>query len=85
MCVLAISTVADSHNFWGSLKNAYAQLPSGARWILAVSSTDGTRAVNVLVHDSVDGARDLFVATAGPFGTTEFFEADGANAVGLDG
>ena len=83
--VMALSSVADYDGFWGSLKRAYNHLPQGARWTLAVGSTDGTRAVNVFVHDSVDGVRGFFEGYAGPFGTTEFFEADAANAVGLPG
>ena len=39
--------------------------PSAAQWILAVASTDGTRGVNVLVHDSVQSVRDLFATHVG--------------------
>lgn len=82
MHVVAVSTITDE-GYWGSLKKAHARLPKGARWLLAVASTDGTRAVNVVVHNSVDDARDLFERYAGEFATTEYFEADAANAVGL--
>jgi hypothetical protein len=83
MHVMAVSTISDSDKFWGSLKKSYGQLPRGARWILAVASTDGTKAVNVIVHDSIDSVKSFFEEHAGPFGTTEYFEADAANAVGL--
>jgi hypothetical protein len=32
------------------MKVANDQMHQGARWILAVTSTEGTRAVNVIVH-----------------------------------
>ena len=83
MYVMAVSTISDNDKFWGSLKKAHGQLPKGARWILAVASIDGTRAVNIIVHDSMDTIKHFFEAYAGPFGTTEYFEADAANAVGL--
>jgi hypothetical protein len=83
MHVLAVSTVSDSDRFWGSLKRAYSRLPEGAEWTLAVGSIDGTKAVNVIVHDSIDSIESFFEEHAGPFGTTEYFEADAANAVGL--
>ncbi|OLF18461.1 hypothetical protein [Actinophytocola xanthii] len=83
MNVLAVSTITDTDGYWSSLKKAHATLPKGTRWLLAVASTDGTRAVNVLVHDSVDGTRDLFERYAGEFASTEYYEADAANAVGL--
>jgi len=41
MYVMAVSTISDNDKFWGSLKQAYGQLPKGAKWILAVASTDG--------------------------------------------
>ena len=85
MHVMAISTVTDSDKFWGSLKKAYGLLPEGARWVLAVASTDGTRAVNVVVHGSLDDVRDYFEDHAGGFATTECFEADATNSVGLPG
>ncbi|MFD0886166.1 serine hydrolase domain-containing protein [Streptosporangium algeriense] len=81
--VMTVSTISDSEGFWDSLKKAYGRLPKGARWTLAVASTDGNRAVNVIVHDSVDGVRSFFEDHAGPFATTEYFEADASNAVGL--
>ncbi|MEV1238555.1 hypothetical protein ACIBO2_45115 [Nonomuraea sp. NPDC050022] len=80
---MAVSTVSDQDRFWGSLKKAHGKLPKGAKWTLAVSSTDGTKAVNVIVHDSIDGVRGFFEEYAGSFATTEYFEADAANAVGL--
>ena len=83
MHVMAVSTISDNDKFWGALKKAYGQLPKGARWTLAVASTDGTRAVNVIVHDSIGSVKSFFEKYAGPFGMTEYFEADAANAVGL--
>jgi hypothetical protein len=85
MHIVAVSTISDSDRFWGSLKRAYDHLPGDARWTLAVGSTDGASALNVIVHDSVDGVRTFFEEYAGPFATTEYFEADAANAVGLPG
>lgn len=83
MHIMAVSTISDNEQFWGALKKAYGQLPRGARWTLAVGSTDGTRAVNVIVHDSIDSVKRFFEKYADPFGTTEYFEADAVNAVGL--
>ncbi len=83
MHIMVISMISDNDRFWGALKKAHSQLPREARWILAVASTDGTRAVNVIVHDSIDSVKGFFEKYAGPFGRTEYFEADGANAVGL--
>jgi hypothetical protein len=83
MHVLAISTISDSDKFWDSLKKAHGRLPKGAKWVLAVASADGTKAVNVVVADSVDDVRALFEEDARPFATTEYLEADSANAVGL--
>ncbi len=80
---MAISAVKDRDEFWGSLKTAYGQLPAETKWVLAVASSDGTRAVNILVHDSVASVANLFADHTGRFGTTECFEADAANAVGL--
>jgi hypothetical protein len=80
---MAVSAISDNDQFWGSLKKAHGQLPKGAKWTLAVASTDRAKAVNVIVHDSVDGVRNFFEEHAGPFATTEYFEADAANAVGL--
>ena len=83
MYVMAVSTISENDKFWGALKKAYGQLPTGAQWTLAVASTDGTKAVNVIIHDSIDSVRSFFDDHAGRFGTTEYFEADAANAVGL--
>ncbi len=83
MHVLAVSTISDEGKFWNSLKKAHAKLPKGAAWKLAVGSKGGAKAVNVIVHDSVDSVREFFEAHAGAYATTEFFEADAANAVGL--
>jgi hypothetical protein len=83
MYVMAVSTISDNDKFWNALKKAYGQLPRGARWALAVRSADGTRAVNIIVHDSIDSVRSIFEEQASHFGTTEYFEADAANAVGL--
>ncbi|QWF84148.1 hypothetical protein HUW46_07592 [Amycolatopsis sp. CA-230715] len=83
MQVMAVSTVSDDGKFWSGLKKAYAKLPKGAKWTLAVASTDGAKAVNVIAHDSIDGVRELFEAHAGAYATTEYFEADAKNAVGL--
>ena len=81
--VLAISTLSDSSGFWSGLKTAHAALPQGARWKVAVASKDGTKAVNIITHDSVEGVREFLEAHAGAYATTEYFEADAANAVGL--
>lgn len=83
MHVLAISTVTDSDRFWGGLKKAYGRLPKEATWILALADTEGTRAVNVIRHDSIDAVRDVLDEYAGPAAVTEYFEADAANALGL--
>lgn len=83
MHVMAVSTVSDENKFWSHLKKAHTTLPKGAEWKLAVASRDGLKAVNVITHDSIAAVRDLFEAHAGPYATTEYFEADAANAVGL--
>lgn len=83
MHVMVVSTISNEGGFWSALKKAYGRLPGEARWTLAVASTDGTKAVNVIAHDSVDGVRSFFEEHAGSFATTEYFEADAANAVGL--
>ncbi|MGC7095116.1 hypothetical protein ACPZ19_10665 [Amycolatopsis lurida] len=83
MHVLVVSTVSDNGKFWTGLKKAHAQLPKGAKWKLAVASADGTKAVNVITHESVEGVREFFEAHAGTHAITEYFEADAANAVGL--
>ncbi len=85
MHVLAISRVSDPEAFWASMKQAHARLPAGAQWLFAIASVDGTRAVNVIAADSVDGVSELLEAHGGPFGTTECLEADAGNAVGLAG
>lgn len=85
MHVLVLSTVTDPDSFWGSLKQSYGRLPAGARWVLAVASTDGTRAVNVIVADSIESVRSIFDTSAGGFAATEYLEADITNAVGLPG
>ncbi|MBN6038239.1 hypothetical protein [Amycolatopsis sp. 195334CR] len=83
MHVLVVSTVSDHEKFWNGLKKGHARLPKGAQWKVAVASTDGDKAVNVITHDSVAGVREFFEAHAGAYATTEYFEADAANAVGL--
>jgi hypothetical protein len=83
MHVMAVSTVSDDDKFWSDLKKAHAKLPRGAKWKLAVASKDGAKAVNIIIHDSIEGVRDFFEAHAGAYATTEYFEADAANAVGL--
>jgi hypothetical protein len=83
MHVMALSTISDESKFWSGLKKAHVRLPKGARWTLAVASTDGTKAVNVIDCESVDAVRSLFEEHAGSFATTEYFEADAAHAVGL--
>ncbi|OLF12797.1 hypothetical protein BLA60_05880 [Actinophytocola xinjiangensis] len=82
MHVVAVSAVADNDRFWNELRKAHARLPRGA-WKVAVASTDGTRAVNVITHESVDAVREFLDTHAGAYATTEYFEADAANAVGL--
>jgi hypothetical protein len=81
--VLAVSTVSDTSRFWSGLKKAHAALPKGAKWKVAVASKDGAKAVNIIAHDSIDGVREFFETHAGAYATTEYFEADAANAVGL--
>ncbi len=83
MYVMAVSTVADDGKFWSGLKRAHARLPKGSQWKLAVASSDGTKAVNVITHASVDGLREFFEAYASGHASTEYFEADAANAIGL--
>ncbi|RSM80050.1 hypothetical protein DMH04_31025 [Kibdelosporangium aridum] len=83
MHVLVVSTVLDDGKFWSGLKKAHAKLPKGAKWKVAVASKDGVKAVNVITHDSVEGVREFFETHAGAYATTEYFEADAANAVGL--
>jgi hypothetical protein len=62
---------------------SHTPLPKGAKWKLAVATTDGSKAVNIIAHDSIDGVRDFFETHAGAYATTEYFEVDAANAVGL--
>ncbi|NBE97082.1 beta-lactamase family protein [Nonomuraea sp. KC401] len=81
--VMAVSTISDRDGFWNRLKQAFGRLPQGARWTLAVASADGSKAVNVIVHDSIDGVRSFFEDHTAGFATTEYFEADASNAVGL--
>ncbi len=83
MHVMAVSTVSDADKFWDGLKKAHAKLPKGAKWKVAIASKDGAKAVNVITHDSVEAVRDFVEAHAGTYATTEYFEADAANAVGL--
>ncbi len=83
MHIMAVTTVSDNDKFWGSLKKGYDRLPKGAKWVLAVARTDGTKAVNIIVHDSIDRVKSFFEEHTASFGTTEYFEADAANAVGL--
>ena len=81
--IIAISAITDVQGFDSALKQAYARLPKGARWTLAVGSTDGTRVVNVLVHDSVESVSAFLEEHTGPYATTDYYEADAANALGL--
>jgi hypothetical protein len=83
MHVMAVSTVSDADRFWAFLKQADGRLPQGVEWTLAVASVDGTKAVNILVADSIETVRRVFEEHPGGSGTTEYFEADAANAVGL--
>jgi hypothetical protein len=83
MHVMALSTVSDEKSFWNAMKKAHGRLPAGARWTVAVASADGTRAVNVIVHDSIDEIRGFVEGWGGPYAVTEYFEADAVNAVGL--
>ncbi|WP_281283654.1 hypothetical protein [Nonomuraea longispora] len=39
--------------------------------------------MNVIVHDSIDGVRSFFEDHTAGCATTEYFEADASNAVGL--
>lgn len=81
--VLAVSVITDDTEFWNGLKRAHAKLPKGGKWKLAVASTDGTRAVNIITGDSVAAVQAFFEAHTGTSAVTEFFAADAANAVGL--
>jgi hypothetical protein len=81
--VMAVSTITDDTEFWNGLKRAHGRLPKGAKWKLAVASTDGTKAVNILTGESVAAVKDFFDTHTGASAATEFFAADAANAVGL--
>lgn len=83
MHVMAVSTISNEGKFWGCLKKAHSTLPKGSKWTLAVASKDGAKAVNIITHDSIEGVRDFFEAHVAAYATTEYFEADAANAVGL--
>lgn len=83
MHIMAVSAISDNDRYWSALKKAHGRLPRGAKWTVAVSSADGTRAVNVIVHESVADVRSFFEEYAGAYADTEYFEADAANAVGL--
>lgn len=83
MHVMAVSTVSHNDGFWNALKKAHGRLPKGARWSVAVASADGTKAVNIIVHDSLAEVRSFLEDHTAPFAATEYFEADAANAVGL--
>ena len=83
MHVMAVSTVSDEKSFWSAMKKAYGRLPAGARWTVAVASADGTRAVNVIVHNSIDEVRGFVEGWGGRYAATDYFEADAENAVGL--
>lgn len=83
MHVLVISTISDERRFWDALKKAHGRLPKETRWALAVASTDGGTAVNVLVHESVDAVRNFLEPAIGDAATTRYLEADAGNAVGL--
>ena len=73
---MAISTVSDSDPFWNALKVAYGQLPRGANWVLAIASTDGTKAVNVVVHELLEAVRSFFEEHITDYATTDYVEAD---------
>ncbi len=83
MHVMVVSTVSDENNFWGGLKTAHAKLPKGTAWQVAVASKDGAKAVNIIAADSIEQVRGFFETHAGAYASTEYFEADTANAVGL--
>lgn len=83
MHVMALSTVSDNDKFWSGLRRAHARLPRGAAWKVAVASKDGTAAVNIITHDSIEAVEEFVEAHAGDYATTQYFEADAANAIGL--
>jgi hypothetical protein len=83
MHVMAIHTISAADQFWAACKRGHAHLPAGTRWTLAVASTDGTRGINLLVGAPLERVKAFFEPLVGPYSTTEYFEADAANAVGL--
>jgi hypothetical protein len=83
MHVIAIHTISDADQFWSACKRGHAQLPAGARWVLAVASTDGTRGINLIVGASLERVKEFFEPLVGQYSATEYFEADAENAVGL--
>ena len=83
MHVIAVHAISDADQFWSACKRGYAQLPAGTRWTLAVASVDGTRAINLLVGAPVERVKEFFEPLVSQFCTTEYFEADATNAVGL--
>ncbi|WP_214404965.1 hypothetical protein [Pseudonocardia lacus] len=85
MHVMTVSRVHDPSGFDGALKGAYGALPAGSRWILAVAGGDGTTVVNVVEHGSVEAFRAFLEPRTAPYATTDYVEADAANAVGLPG
>src|SRR5262245_45562494 len=85
MHIIAVHTIVDADKFWSACKRGHAQLPTGTRWALAVASSDGTRGINLLVGASLERVREFFEPLVGPYSTTEYFEADAENAVGLPG
>lgn len=47
------------------------------------ASTDGTKAVNLIVGDSVETVKEWLESLVSQFSTGEYFEADAKNAVDL--
>jgi hypothetical protein len=80
---MAIHTISDADRFWSACKRGHAHLPAGTRWTLAVASADGTRGINLLVGASLEHVKEFFEPLVGQYSTTEYFEADAENAVGL--
>lgn len=83
MYVLAISEVTDTDGFWNALKRAHGRLPQGSAWTLAVASTDGSTAVNVIKGEGLEQVLGWFDEYTAAFASTRITEADAANAVGL--
>ena len=83
MHVMAIHTISDADQFWAACKRGHAQLPTATRWALAAASTDSTRGINLLVGSSLERVKAFFEPLVGPYSTTEYFEVDAQNAVGL--